>query len=99
AGVGIDVPGGVPEPIARDFSVVLFVGRLVRRKGVAWFVAEVLPALATRHPDVKLVVLGDGPERRAIAASATAHGVGDRIVWLGARGDDEKASRFATAAV
>jgi len=98
-GVGIDVVEQPSSPVARDSTVILFVGRLVRRKGVAWFVAEVLPALATRHPDVKLVVLGDGPERRAIAASATAHGVGDRIVWLGARGDDEKASRFATAAV
>ena len=98
-GVGIDVAREVPEPIARDLSVVLFVGRLVRRKGVAWFVAEVLPTLALRHPDLQFVVLGEGPERDAIAASAMAHGVGDRIVWLGARGDDEKASRFATAAV
>jgi phosphatidylinositol alpha-1,6-mannosyltransferase len=98
-GAGIDIMEQPSGPVARDPTVILFVGRLVRRKGVAWFVAEVLPALATRHPDVKLVVLGDGPERRAIAASATAHGVGDRIVWLGARGDDEKASWFATAAV
>ncbi|MBI2415396.1 MAG: glycosyltransferase family 4 protein [Candidatus Kerfeldbacteria bacterium] len=37
---------------------LLFVGRLIERKGCAWFIAKVLPQLA----DVHLHVVGSGPE-------------------------------------
>jgi phosphatidylinositol alpha-1,6-mannosyltransferase len=98
-GIGIDVPREVAHSTTRDTSIILFVGRLVRRKGLGWFVAEVLPVLATRYADLKLVVLGDGPERAAIAEMAISRNVGDRIVWLGKRSDAEKATWFAKAGV
>lgn len=98
-GIGIDVAPEVAHSIARDTSVILFVGRLVRRKGLGWFVAEVLPALASRYRDLKLVVIGDGPERAAIAEAAMSHNVADRIVWLGKRSDAEKTDWFAKAGV
>jgi glycosyltransferase involved in cell wall biosynthesis len=98
-GVGIDAvdrSGVQPE---RDMNTVLFVGRLVRRKGLSWFVTDVLPALASRYPDVRLIVLGDGPERASVASAAKLHGVAERIEWLGAAGDDEKELWFSKAAV
>ena len=98
-GIGIDVPAEVAQSTTRDTSIILFVGRLVRRKGLGWFVAEVLPVLAARYADLKLVVLGDGPERAAIAEMAISRNVGDRIVWLGKRSDAEKATWFAKAGV
>jgi phosphatidylinositol alpha-1,6-mannosyltransferase len=98
-GIGIDVAPEVAQSTMRDPSIILFVGRLVRRKGLAWFVAEVLPTLALRYNDLKLVVLGDGPERAAIAEVAMSHKVADRIIWLGKRSDAEKAHWFAKAGV
>ncbi|GAA4367630.1 hypothetical protein GCM10023152_04000 [Agromyces bauzanensis] len=62
-------------------------GRLVRRKGVRWFVEMVLPALDDRF--VYLIV-GDGEDRGAIAAAAEATGVSGRVHLLGLVDDDER---------
>ena len=43
------------QPIAPDNRYVLFVGRLVQRKGAAWFAREVMPLLPS---DVQFVVVG-----------------------------------------
>ncbi|HVI53979.1 MAG TPA: glycosyltransferase family 4 protein [Luteibacter sp.] len=55
--LGVDAPSPLPAaveaPASRPF--VLFVGRLVRRKGAAWFAREVLPLLP---PPLRLVVVG-----------------------------------------
>lgn len=75
---------------------LLSVGRLVRRKGLVWFVGEVLPRLTARVPGVRLLVVGDGPERAWIAAAARVAGVADRVRLLGCVGDD--ALRLAHAA-
>lgn len=89
-GAGIDIPQPAGQPVARDLDRILFIGRLVRRKGLRWFVTDVLPALVRRHPGMQLVVLGDGPERPAIEAAATVAGIANRLVWLGAAGDETK---------
>jgi len=98
-GVGVDVPEPLPVPATRDMNCLLFVGRLVRRKGLAWFVADVLPALAARHPGLYVAVLGDGPERASIIAAAQRAGVQDRLRWLGALSDADKAAWLARAAI
>ena len=89
-GIGVDAPSASHEA-ARETDCLLFVGRLVRRKGLAWFVRQVLPALAQVRPRLRLVVLGDGPERDAIVASARDAGVTDRVVWPASRDDATKA--------
>lgn len=70
--------------LGEDPFVLVTLGRLVRRKGVAWFVEAVLPRLADR---VHYVVGGSGPEDREIRARATAAGVSARVHLLG-RVDD-----------
>jgi glycosyltransferase involved in cell wall biosynthesis len=52
-------------------------GRLVRRKGAAWFVRNVLPKLR----GVLYVVIGVGPERDAILSAAAEVGRSDDV-WL-----------------
>ena len=67
-----------------DDAVLLTLGRLVRRKGVAWFVSAVLPSL----PDsVHYVVVGSGPDEQAVRDAVAAAGVADRVHLLG-RVDD-----------
>jgi glycosyltransferase involved in cell wall biosynthesis len=63
-----------------DAVVIAFVGRLSSEKGADLFLA----ALARlRERPWLAVVIGDGQDRQALEAQATAAGVGDRIRWLG----------------
>jgi len=60
--------------------VLLSLGRLVRRKGVEWFIRSVLPGL----PDnVVYLVAGTGEEADSIAQAVNDEGQGDRVVLLG----------------
>jgi phosphatidylinositol alpha-1,6-mannosyltransferase len=94
-GIGVDAPPA--SSTSREAQTLLFVGRLVRRKGLAWFVRSVLPALAAERPSLRLVVLGEGPERAAVLAGAREAGVDRRIVWPAARDDAAKADWLARA--
>lgn len=59
---------GPPDP---ESATVVFLGRLERRKGAHVLVAAV-PGLAAAHPGVRVLIGGDGPERRALEAVATS---------------------------
>ncbi len=60
--------------------VLVTIGRLVKRKGVAWFVAEVLPGLG---PEFIYLVGGAGEQRAAIEQAIAARGLGSRVRLLG----------------
>jgi len=47
-------------------SVLLSVGRLVRRKGIHWFVENVIPKLVEKDKDFIYLIAGDGPYRKVI---------------------------------
>ncbi len=65
---------------------LLSVGRLVRRKGFAWFVDQVMPALPAH---TEYWIAGTGPESEAIEQAAAAHGLEGRVHLLG-RCTDER---------
>src|SRR5687768_4600517 len=50
--------------------ILCSVGRLVPRKGAAWFIDNVMPLLPE---DVQLLVAGEGPERARIEAAIARH--------------------------
>lgn len=76
-----------PEPY------VLFVGRLIARKGLD----VLLRAFAGASPPVRLVVIGDGPDRAALQALAAALGLDGRVQWLGRRSNTEARHWMARA--
>jgi phosphatidylinositol alpha-1,6-mannosyltransferase len=96
-GIGVAVPTPSMDP--REDQQLLFVGRLVRRKGLAWFVREVLPGLAAERPGLGLTVIGGGPEQRAVEAAAREAGVADRVRFEGVLDDAAKARWLARATV
>ena len=96
-GVGIDTAALPARRARREDDLLLFVGRLVRRKGLAWFVVNVLPALAAERPRLRLAVIGDGPERQHVVDVATRAGILDRIVLLGSADDARKWEWYARA--
>jgi glycosyltransferase involved in cell wall biosynthesis len=87
------VPDCVQPP-----HILLTAGRLVPRKGVRWLVAEVLPRLTERRTDWIYLVVGDGPERQAIAeAAARDPRVAQRVHLLGQTSDDDLRTAYAAA--
>ncbi len=73
--------GGSP-----DAELLLFVGRFAPVKGLD-LLLHALPAIAARHPGVRLLVAGGdgprGPDSRAGAALAAKLGVSAQVEWLG----------------
>jgi len=96
-GIGVEVPAPRDGRCARAEDRLLFVGRLVERKGLAWFVRDVLPVLASTRPSLRLSIVGEGPEHAAVVAAARAAGIEDRLIWHGAASDGVKANELACA--
>lgn len=67
--------------------ILLTVGRLVKRKGVAWFIRHVLPLLSV---EFRYVVAGSGPEEAAIRETIALSGTAERVSLLGRVSDADK---------
>jgi glycosyltransferase involved in cell wall biosynthesis len=80
------------HPAVRDPATILYVGRLVERKGVAYLI----DAMALL-PQAKVVLIGDGPEREALEARAKERGVTDRVSFRGWVTPEELDRAYATA--
>ena len=68
--------------IADDDVTVGVVSTLYRHEGIGTLV-DAVALLAPDHPRLRLLVVGDGPERDAIRARAEAAGISDRTVLTG----------------
>jgi len=62
-------------------KIVLFVGRLIEAKGVRYLI-EALPLILARQR-VKLLIVGDGPERAALETHAKSLNVHDNAEFVG----------------
>lgn len=87
-GADIDViPNGVDVRLFRpgpaDSKVdLLFVGRLIERKGVDVLLRAV-GDLAREHRQVTLAIAGDGPEKNRLQELSRRLGLGERVTFLG----------------
>ncbi len=71
-----------------DVLLVGGVGRLSAAKGFEHLIealAAAAPAMAAGGPRLELALVGDGPRRQALEASARRLGIGDRARFLGRR--------------
>lgn len=78
---------------------ILSVGRLVKRKGIAWAIEHVLPKLRTLHDNIRYVIVGNGPERSTIQRIIHQQGLDDSIEVLGEVSEEQKISLYRTANV
>ncbi len=69
-------------PMRRNRPYLLGIGRLVRQKGFDVLVAA-FAKVAAEHPELDLVLAGDGTERAALAAQIAATGLDDRVHLVG----------------
>ncbi len=80
-------PGANAEPVRARFGlgnrpVILCVSRMVARKGQDMLV-RALPRIRQQVPDATLLLVGDGPHRRAVERLAGASGVREHVVFAG----------------
>lgn len=69
--IGVDLKLFAPDPLrsrARD-PIVLFVGRLVEKKGCAYLI-RAMDAVHEHHPAARLLIVGDGPWLDPLRAQA-----------------------------
>jgi len=74
--------------VAASSRLVLSTGRLVKRKGVNWFVDTVLPDLVRDDGQIVFLVSGDGPERAEIEQTVERRGLRDHVRLLGRTSDE-----------
>lgn len=114
---GVDIAAEVPETAAQQFAeqlglaghpLMVFVGRLVERKGVAEFVEHALPRIVQACPAARLLVVGaepgysgraTGPYRERIRAAAVGAGVEAAVVLAGELDDAALQLAYAAADV
>jgi glycogen(starch) synthase len=80
-GVDLDLVRGA-EPVHRERPYLLGIGRLVPQKGFDVLVAA-FARIAADHPDLDLVIAGEGTEGDALAAQVAAAGLGTRVDLIG----------------
>jgi glycosyltransferase involved in cell wall biosynthesis len=112
AALGLDVGGVAVEPMGVDLqrryrqdmgvirsrSELLFVGRLVEKKGLCHLL-DALPLIRSVRPDVTLTVAGFGPELGARQAQARALGLTDVVEFVGPVSQDDLPALYQRAAL
>ncbi|MDD5396790.1 MAG: glycosyltransferase family 4 protein [Candidatus Moranbacteria bacterium] len=68
-------------------KILLTSGRLAKRKGVAWFINNVMPKL---DQDFLYVIAGDGKDRQNIEQAISNNGLENRVVTLGYVTDEDR---------
>jgi glycosyltransferase involved in cell wall biosynthesis len=73
--LGVDTGRFAPSapPVARRAPVVLFMGHLAEKKGLAYLL-DGFEIVRRQLPNAELVIAGDGPERQKLAARAAKMG-------------------------
>lgn len=95
---GIDLAAlpAKPDKASVSGGTIVCVGRLSPEKAQAGLL-QVFGSLAARHPDWRLLLVGDGPDREALAATCTSLGLADRVTFAGRLGEQDTLAAIAGA--
>jgi glycosyltransferase involved in cell wall biosynthesis len=81
--------------VTDNISVILAAGRLVRKKGFEYLIDAM--GILRQHPDMVMVLAGDGDLRTELEARARSGGIADRVRFLGNQSQDDVAGWLAAA--
>lgn len=82
----------------REAAELLFVGRLVAKKGLVHLL-DALPAVIAQNPRVELRITGFGPEEAALRAQVQRLGLAARVHFLGAVAQTELPALYRRASL
>jgi len=88
-------------------KIILFVGRMIRRKGLAEFLEKAWPRIVARQPDAILLIVGDSPDDALLQDTRGAKRIleaierfgNDSVRFLGSVDDDVLWDCYAAADV
>lgn len=86
------------QTVIRSNNELLFVGRLVEKKGVRYLL-DALPRIIEAYPDVYLTIAGFGPEEPALRQQTKLLGLEEHINFLGAVTQDGLPALYRRAAL
>jgi glycosyltransferase involved in cell wall biosynthesis len=72
----------VPPAERKEQHALLFVGRLVEKKGLRYLI-EAMPRILKKNPSAHLRIAGDGPEKAALEQRISELEINDRVQLLG----------------
>lgn len=81
-------PGGLPDDALRarlgldGATVIGFIGSFYAYEGLD-LLLEALPRLLPVHPQLRVLLVGGGPQEEALRAQARALGIADKVVFTG----------------
>lgn len=97
---GVDVasirPGNDEQKIKNKNKVILFLGRFIRRKRPD-FAIEIFARLHKKHPNIKLVMIGEGPMEQELKMQSGKLKILDAVEFPGPLFGDAKLSRYHEA--
>jgi glycosyltransferase involved in cell wall biosynthesis len=98
--MGVDLAGRFTpdDSVPRSRDEILFVGRLVEKKGLRHLL-DALPAILEARPRATLTIAGFGPQQAALRAQAELLGVQEKVTFLGAVPQQELPSLYRRAAL
>jgi glycosyltransferase involved in cell wall biosynthesis len=82
----------------RSDNELLFVGRLVEKKGVTYLL-DAMPEIISQYPGVHLSVVGNGPEENALKQQADRLGIAHAVTFLGSLNNSEIPELYRRATV
>lgn len=92
--------GGTPMPEYKDSFTVVFLGRLVERKGAQELLQAVKILVEEQSiPQLKVVICGTGPQQDQLEAWVSTRGLGKVVSFAGFITEEQKASYLASANV
>jgi glycosyltransferase involved in cell wall biosynthesis len=91
--LGIDLSQFTIGPRDPARIEAIMVGRLVEKKGFEYGL-QAFARVATRHHEVSLTIVGDGPRRRALEHLTATLGIGDRVTFTGVLSGREVSERL-----
>ena len=71
-----------PPPERKEHHALLFVGRLVEKKGLRYLI-EAMPQILKKNPSAYLRIAGDGPEKAALEQRISELKINDSVQLLG----------------
>ncbi|MFV0476348.1 MAG: glycosyltransferase family 4 protein [Parahaliea sp.] len=97
--MGTDTQGHfLPPPSADGRRDIVFVGRLVDKKGVEYLI-QAMPTVLANYPDCKLSIIGDGPLRETLEALSDELALKGNIHFLGSQPNSQLPAYLQAAAV
>jgi len=97
--MGVYIPKDAGKPVPEpDAPVILFVGRLIPWKGVDILI-RAMTLVIRKEPYVRLVIVGEGPERMSLEYLVKQLGIENNVIFTGRIDDRSLSNQYSHASV